>query len=177
MIELFLVFMQIGVMSIGGGYASLPYIQNMVVIQRGWITEQMYVDLLTLSQMTPGPLGINAASFVGMKVGGPLGALVATVGYVLPSFVIVLVLTYVYFKYRDLSGVKQVMGVIRPIVIGLIVAVGYQLIVLVFGSASSQFMTAFLLIGLLVLIRKFKINAILVIVISGVINLCIFLWR
>lgn len=176
MIELFLVFMQIGVMSIGGGYASLPYIQDMVVAQRGWITEQMYVDLLTLSQMTPGPLGINAASFVGMKVLGPLGAVIATVGYVLPSFVIVLVLAYIYFKYRDLTGVKQVMGVIRPIVIGLITAVGYQLIVLVFGAASQQWVTFLLLISALIFVRKFKMNAILVIAIMGLINLCIFLW-
>lgn len=176
MIELFLVFMQIGVMSIGGGYASLPYIQDMIVMQRGWLTEQMYVDLLTLSQMTPGPLGINAASFVGMKVAGPLGAVVATVGYVLPSFLIVVLLAYVYFKYRDLTGVKKMMGVVRPIVIGLIAAVGYQLVILVFDAATQQWLTIFLLIGALVLVRKLKLNAILVILITGIINLCVFWW-
>lgn len=170
MLELFFVFIQIGLMSIGGGYASLPYIQSVVVEQQGWLNTQMYVDLLTISQMTPGPLGINAASFVGMKMYGVFGAVAATVGYVLPSFVLVVILSMLYVRYRNLSRVQTLLKVIRPIIIGFIISVAYRLLSLLVEDGAI--IRVVLLLMMLILIRRFKINTLLLILLAGIINIC-----
>lgn len=94
-IELLLSFLQIGLLSIGGGYAALPIIQEQVVNLHGWLDMREFADILTISQMTPGPIAINAASFVGTKIAGLPGAIVATAGVVIPSFIIVL--TYLFY--------------------------------------------------------------------------------
>ena len=93
-------FFQIGLFSIGGGYAAMPLIQNQVVDINQWLTMQEFVDIVSISQMTPGPIAINAATFVGTRVTGLAGALAATAGCVLPSCIIVLTLAYFYYKYQ-----------------------------------------------------------------------------
>ena len=92
LIELFITFLIIGVSAFGGGYAVMPLIQNYIVDNHHWITMTELADITSLSQMTPGPIMINAATFVGIKVGGNLGGLIATLGAVLPSFILVLIL-------------------------------------------------------------------------------------
>ena len=93
LLQLLFSFLQIGLLSIGGGYAALPIIQDQVVAMHGWLSMREFADILTISQMTPGPIAINAASFVGTKIAGLPGALVASLGVVLPSFIIVLTLS------------------------------------------------------------------------------------
>ena len=100
LIQLLLSFLQVGLLSIGGGYAALPIIQNQVVDLNHWLTVREFGDIVTISQMTPGPIAINAATFVGTKIAGVPGAIVSTLGTVLPSFVIVLFLAWFYYKYR-----------------------------------------------------------------------------
>ena len=95
-LELFWSFFQIGLFSIGGGYAAMPLIQHQVVELHPWLTLEQFSDIITISQMTPGPIAINSATFVGLQLGGLPGALVATAGCVLPSCIIVLTLAYVY---------------------------------------------------------------------------------
>ena len=99
-IQLFFSFLRIGLFSFGGGYAAMPLIQSQVVDRYGWLTISDFTDLITISQMTPGPIAINAATFVGNQVGGILGAVVATAGCVFPSCVIVTILAYFYIKYN-----------------------------------------------------------------------------
>jgi len=91
---------QIGLFSIGGGYAALPLIENQVLKVHNWLTLEEFADLLTISQMTPGPIALNASTFVGTRVAGISGAIIATVGCVTPSCIIVLILSYFYFKYK-----------------------------------------------------------------------------
>lgn len=170
MLELLVTFIQIGLMSIGGGYASLPYIQSIVVEQRQWLDTQMYVDLLTISQMTPGPLGINAASFVGMKAYGIPGSIIATIGYVAPSFVLVVCLSMLYVRYRNLTQVQSLLKIIRPIIIGFIVSVAYRLLLLL--TLNHAVVTMPLLFSMIFVVRKYRINPVIVILMSGIINIC-----
>ena len=102
-LHLFLSFLQIGLFSFGGGYAAMPLIQGQVVTLHGWLTMSEFTDLITISQMTPGPIAVNSATFVGLKIAGLPGALVATAGCILPSCIIVTILARLYLKYRNLD--------------------------------------------------------------------------
>ena len=101
-------FFQIGLFSIGGGYATMPLIQHQVVEIHGWLTMTQFSDIITISQMTPGPIAINSATFVGIQVAGIPGALVATLGCVIPSCIIVTTLAYVYYRYKGLTMVQGI---------------------------------------------------------------------
>ena len=130
LLELFWSFFQIGCFSIGGGYAAMPLIQNQVVDLHPWLSMQEFADIMTISEMTPGPIAINAATFVGIQVAGIPGALVATVGCVLPSCVIVLILAYVYHRYQGLSVVQGILGGLRPAVVAMIASASLSLLTL-----------------------------------------------
>ena len=97
-LNLFLSFLQVGLFSIGGGYAAIPLIQSQVVTANGWLSLSEFTDLVTIAEMTPGPIAINSATFVGIRIAGIPGALIATLGCILPSCIIVSVLAYIYFK-------------------------------------------------------------------------------
>jgi chromate transporter len=100
-LKLFWSFLQIGLFSFGGGYAALPLIEDQVVTINNWLTQEEFIDLFSISQMTPGPIAINAATFVGQKVGGFTGALVATFGNILPSCVILIIIAHFYVKFQN----------------------------------------------------------------------------
>ncbi len=102
-LQLFLSFLQIGLFSFGGGYAAMPLIQNQIVTIHSWLSMSEFTDLITISQMTPGPIAINSATFVGIKIAGLPGALIATIGCVLPSCIIVTLIAKLYLKYRNMS--------------------------------------------------------------------------
>jgi len=120
LIQLFIAFLIIGISAFGGGYAVMPLIQNYIVDSRHWITMNELADITSLSQMTPGPIMINAATFVGIKVGGNIGGLIATLGSVLPSFILVLVLGYLFAKHGNLHFIQNIMKGLRPTIVGLI---------------------------------------------------------
>lgn len=170
-------FMKVGLFSFGGGYAALPLVQQ-VVLDNGWLTLQEFADVVSISQMTPGPIALNAASFVGTRVAGMLGAVVATVGNVLPSLCIVLVLAWVYFRYKNLKIMQGALTGLRPAVVALIASAGISLVVIaLFGSSqvinfdSLSFVAlALFIIGLLV-IRIWKISPLLIIAGSGVVGI------
>ena len=128
-IELFLTFFIIGMFTIGGGYSMLPLIQNEVVNVHGWIDETTFTDIVAISQMTPGPIGINSATYVGYEVLSKsgaselmsiLGSFTATFAVVLPSFIIVLLLCKVYETWKNHPIFRGVMSGLKPAVIGLI---------------------------------------------------------
>lgn len=95
--------MQIGALSFGGGYAAMPLIQAQIVTQRGWLSMGEFTDLVTIAEMTPGPIAVNAATFVGTRVAGIPGALAATAGCILPACILVTLIAKLYLKYRDLA--------------------------------------------------------------------------
>ena len=127
-LELFWSFFQVGLFSIGGGYAAMPLIQTQVVDQHAWLTLNEFIDVITISQMTPGPIGINSATFVGIKIAGIGGALVATLGCVLPSCIIVLTLAHFYFKYQNLTAVRGILNGLRPAIIAMIASAGLSIL-------------------------------------------------
>ncbi len=102
-LRLFLSFLQIGAFSFGGGYAALPLIRHQVVEANGWLQLSEFTDLITISQMTPGPIAVNSATFVGLKVAGIPGAVVCTLGCVLPSCILVSLIAKLYLKYRSMD--------------------------------------------------------------------------
>ncbi|NLB22194.1 MAG: chromate transporter [Clostridium sp.] len=120
LLKLFLVFVQIGAFAFGGGYAVLPLIQRFVVEERGWMTVKEMTDLVSISQMTPGPIAINSATFVGTKVAGLPGAVVATLGSVLPQFIIMMILAYFIFQDRKIGFLDKMLKGLRPGIVGLI---------------------------------------------------------
>ena len=128
-IELFVTFFVIGMFTIGGGYAMLSLIQNKVVTEHGWLTDGTFTDIVAISQMTPGPIGINTATYIGYDVlagtGASefmcvLGSFTATFAVVLPSFIIVLAICKVYEKFKEHYLFKGVMNGLKPAVLGLI---------------------------------------------------------
>jgi len=136
-VQLFVTFFVIGMFTFGGGYAMLSLIQAQVVTKFGWISEGTFTDIIAISQMTPGPVGINTATYVGYEVlhnagaghlVSTLGSFTATLAIVLPSFIIMLAIVKFYLKHRKGTIMSQVMGAIRPAVTGLIAAAAAVLI-------------------------------------------------
>lgn len=116
----------------------MPLIQNQVVQLHPWLTQSEFTDLITISQMTPGPIAVNSATFVGTRIAGMPGALVATFGCVLPSCILVTVLAKIYLRYRNLSLLQGILKSLRPAVIAMIAAAGVSILVTAFwGGAVS----------------------------------------
>ena len=176
-LQLFLSFLQIGMFSFGGGYAAMPLIQGQVVTLHGWLTMSEFTDLITISQMTPGPIAVNSATFVGMKIAGIPGAIVATAGCILPSCVIVTILARLYLKYRNLDLLQGVLKSLRPAVVAMIASAGILILKNAFwGSGESILLTGpewsmVVIFGICVLLlRKTKLNPVWVMVLAGVIK-------
>lgn len=185
LLKLFWSFFQVGLFSIGGGYAAMPFIQEQVVEVNGWLTMNEFVDVVTISQMTPGPIALNAATFVGMKVAGLLGAVIATLGSVAPSCIIVLILAYLYYKYREIWAIKGALGGLRPAVVALIASAGLSILLMALFGAQAQswfkiqisqmdVTAAVLFAAGLFALRKWKPNPIYVMLGAGAIGLVVY---
>ena len=120
-LELFLTFLQIGAFSFGGGYGMISLIREKVLMH-GWLTEEEMLNMIAVAESTPGPIAINMATFVGSSQGGFLGAILATLGVVLPSFIIILIIATLIRNFMKYAGVKAFLSGIRPCVVGLILA-------------------------------------------------------
>ena len=136
-VELLWSFFQIGLFSIGGGYAAMPLIQHQVVDLHPWLTMTQFADIMTIAEMTPGPIAINSATFVGIQVAGLPGALVATLGCILPSCIIVMALAYLYYRYKGLSMVQGILSGLRPAVVAMITSAGISLLILSLYGAQE----------------------------------------
>lgn len=172
--QLFLSFIQIGALSFGGGYAAMPLIQNQVVDIHHWLSVGEFNDLVTISQMTPGPIAINSATFVGEKIGGLWGAVIATIGCILPSLIIVTLIAYFYMKYRHLESLQSVLNVLRPAVVAMIASAGISIIVTAVFGEQAIIAWTHLKVNMLVifiiclfLLLKYKMSPIAVMLIGG----------
>lgn len=172
-LELFLAFAQIAMFSIGGGYAAMPLIRSQVVDAHGWMTMNEFIDLITIAEMTPGPIQLNAATFAGNRVAGFAGAVCATMGVVAPSIVLVSLLALVYAKYRDLKAIRAVLGSLRPAVVALIASAALSvLLTVLFGGADVSFSSfdaagAALFALALFALRKKKLSPVLTMLLCG----------
>jgi len=160
---------------VGGGYASMPLIQAAVVDTYHWLSLSEFIDIFTISQMTPGPIGINAATFAGMKIAGLGGAICATMGFVTPSIFLCIALAKMIFKYGDLGAIHGILNGLRPAVMALIAAACVSFVLLAVWNAEKMpedFAATFdvrgavILIGALIAVRK-KVSVIKVLLASG----------
>ncbi len=176
-LKLLLNFMQIGLFTIGGGYAALPLIKHHIVDVNKYITISEFMDIIAIAESTPGPIAINAATFVGIKTAGILGGILCTLGIVLPSLFIVLILGFVYAKYKNVSITRTVLRVLRPVALGLISVAAVTIILLAFFGGETiniktfDFVTLGLVAVGLFMLRKFKLNPVWIMLGSGVVGL------
>ena len=183
LMKLFFSFLQVGVFSVGGGYAAIPLIQDQIVNVHGLMTLAEFTDLITIAEMTPGPISINSSTFVGTRLAGPFGATVCTLGCIIPSFVICLTLAHFYYKYRNFTGVQTVLSSLRPAVVALIGSAGASILLLALFNSDIKSLNLGdfriiefgLFVGCLYLLRKYKANAISIILGSGAVGTIMYL--
>jgi len=175
-LELLYSFCLIGTLAFGGGYAVLPLIQQQCVEKFHWLTMTEFSDLLTLSQITPGPIAINAATFVGIKVGGLPGSVIASFAFMLPPFIFVSLLYAAYRKFGQLNKVQDALSGLKPGVVGLIAVAGFGVIVeTVWGGgtaapASADIFSAVLILAAFFALRKWKPGVIVTILACGAVG-------
>ena len=171
-LQLFYTFFIIGLFTFGGGYAMLSLIQNEVVVNHAWVTAQQFTDMVAISQMTPGPIGINSATYVGYAVTGNIfGSIVATFAVTLPSFIIILSICRIYARFKESNIFASLMKTLRPVVIGMI---GAAAGILVTKDNFIDWTSWVLFIGAFIASQWLKMNPILVIILGGVIGYIIY---
>lgn len=181
-LNLFWSYFQIGLFSIGGGYAAMPLIQHQVVEVHGWLTMTQFADIVTIAEMTPGPIAINSATFVGTLVAGLPGAVIATIGCVFPSCFIVMTLAYMYYRFRELSVVQGILTGLRPAVIAMIASAGINLFfTAVFGGTETHLiferrniLALMLFLAAFFILRRWKVNPIKVMAGTGIAGIVLF---
>ncbi|MBS4462120.1 chromate transporter [Aerococcaceae bacterium zg-B36] len=178
-LRLFWAFFKIGLFSIGGGYAAMPLIQHQTIDVNHWLTMTQFGDITTIAEMTPGPISLNSATFVGIQVAGIPGALVATVGCILPSSIIVMTFAFLYYRYRGFSIVNGILLGLRPAVVAMIASAGIALLnMALFGQQDlpqslNQFdvLNGCIFIGALLLLRFTKRSPIHIMLLAGLVGL------
>lgn len=169
-IQLFISFFTIGFFSYGGGYAMIPLIEREIVVTKAWLTASEFIDILAIAEVTPGPIAINSATFVGYKLAGVFGSVAATLGVVMPSLIVIMLLAWLFLKYQGAPQLKAAFAAIRPAVVILIfmaaVSVGRKTITDVRGAVLA--------ITVLALMLKTKINPILLLLASGFVGIFLF---
>lgn len=171
LIKLYLAFLKIGTFSFGGGYAMLPFIQKEIVEKNNWISMSEFTDIIGISQMTPGPVAINSATFVGYKINGVIGSIIATLGVITTSFILVTVINKLLDKFKESKVIKAALLGMRPVLIALIIYAFIDLAKEAYIDIKSIIIT--LIIGIILLSKK--VHPILVIVISAVLGLLFYL--
>jgi len=180
LVELLITFMMIGISAFGGGYAVMPLIQHYIVDVHQWITMLELVDITSISQMTPGPIMINAATFVGIKVAGLVGGVIATFGSVFPSFVLVVILAMIFERHGKLDFIQNIMKGLRPTIVGLIYLAAFTLLsaslfndALPWISNQIDWVSVSAFVVVLALSIKTKIDTVALVGIGGLIGLAL----
>lgn len=135
-LELFFTFLQVGAVSFGGGYGMISLIREKVLMH-GWLTEEELLNMIAVSESTPGPIAVNMATFVGSTQGGMLGSFLATLGVVLPSFIIILIIAALIRNFLKFKGVQAFLSGVRPCVVGLILATSFTMLLSTLFSFKS----------------------------------------
>ncbi len=179
-LQLFYTFFKIGLFNFGGGYAMLSLIQGEVVLRNEWITAQEFTDIVAISQSTPGPIGINAATYVGyVSTGSAWGSAIATFAVVLPSLILMLLISKFFMKYQKHPAVESVFKGLRPAVVGLLAAAALVLMNEENFGSPTQNTFQFIVSVIIFLVAfmgtyRFKINPILMIVVCGIAGLILY---
>lgn len=178
LLKLFLTFFKIGAFTFGGGYAMLPLMQQ-EVLANGWLSEEEIINFIAVSESTPGPFAINMATYIGSETAGFLGSVCCTLGVVLPSFIIILVVARFFMAFKDNKWVKAVMSGLKPAVVGLIGAAIISVALEVFFSSgfalsvikTVTFWVSAAIFALVMYLQHKKVHPILLIVVSAVLGI------
>lgn len=167
LVKLYLAFLKIGTFSFGGGYAMLPFIQKEIVEKNNWISSTEFTDIICISQMTPGPVAINSATFVGYKISGVIGSIVATLGVITTSFILVLIINRILDKFKEFKMVQAALLGMKPALIALIIYAFWDLAI----DAYKDWKSIFITVIIAVVLWSKKVHPILVIVIAAILGL------
>lgn len=171
-LQVFISFLKIGLFSFGGGYVMLPLIENEVIRTNTWLTYSEFINIIAIAEMTPGPIAINLATFVGFRIAGVPGALASTLGVVLPSLLIILIVAKFLQKFYSLPLVQAVFKGLRPAVIALI---SLAAITIIRSTVTlSDLRSVFIALASFLLLSFTRINPILIIIAAGVTGLIIY---
>ena len=164
-LNLFWEFMKIGAFTFGGGYAMIPLIEKEIVNKYQWLTMKQFTDLIAIAEMTPGPMAVNSATLVGYKIAKFWGAVVSTVGVVLPSFLVIWAIASVFSQFQNNPTVQAAFRGLRPAVLGLIIVAAISISK---TSILSEYKSILIVIGTVIALTIFKIHPILVLIISAI---------
>ena len=167
LVKLYLAFLKIGTFSFGGGYAMLPFIQKEIVEKNNWISSTEFTDIIGISQMTPGPVAINSATFVGYKISGVIGSIVATLGVITTSFILVVIINRILDKLKEFKMVQAALLGMKPALIALIIYAFWDLAI----DAYKDWKSIFITVIIAVVLWSKKVHPILVIVIAAILGL------
>ncbi|MBQ8588314.1 MAG: chromate transporter [Clostridia bacterium] len=167
--ELFITFFKIGAFTFGGGYAMIPLIQKEVVENKNWVSDEDILDIVAIAESTPGPIAINSATFIGFKTAGVKGSFLATLGVVLPSFVIISVIAYLLTEFADIKWVQYAFFGIRAGVLALVT----KSLCTMYKKAPKGLIAYIITLLAFVLVAFAGINALTVIALSAVIGLIV----
>ena len=174
-LQLFFSYLKIGFFGFGGGYAMLSLIQNEIVEQRGWLTASQFADIVAVSQITPGPIAINSATYIGYEIGGFWGSVVATLSVCLPALTLMILITRFFLKLKDNIYMKSTIAAMRPVVMGMILS-GAMLLLFPATDEGSSFIDgwSWALFGVALVASLKKANPIMLIVLSAVAGIAIY---
>ncbi|GAA0176729.1 chromate transporter [Clostridium sediminicola] len=183
-IKLFVTFFKIGLFSIGGGLATIPLLQE-AISTNNWMSQQQFIDMIAISQSTPGPIGVNMSSYVGFTIGNGVGAIVATLGIITPSIIIIVIIAHYFSKFNEEPIVKAAFYGLRPAVTGLIAAAGFQIAkVSIFNYDKFritgeildffEFKSLILFFGILFVANKWKKHPVFYIFVAAIIGIVIY---
>lgn len=170
LVEIFLVFFKIGLFSFGGGYAMMPLFEKEIINGLHWISYSDFIDIVAIAQTTPGPFAVNSATFIGNKLAGFWGSVVATLGVTLPSFIIMSIIFLTINKFRDSNAIKVSIRGIRPVVLALVLAA----VVTIGKGAIIDYKSIIIAIVAFVLVRVKKLNPILLMAVGFLVGIVLY---
>jgi len=169
-IKLFLAFSKVGLFTLGGGYAMVPLIQKEIVERHSWLTMEQFTDIIAIAEMTPGPIAVNTATFVGYKLAKLAGAIVSTLGVVLPSFLVIWAVAKVFISFQDNPFVEAAFKGLRPAVLGMIIVAALSIA----NIALSGFKSVIIAAGVVLGVFYFKVHPAIAFIIAGIIGILFF---
>ncbi len=179
--QLALTFLKIGAFTFGGGYAMLALLETEFVSRRQWMTMEEFMDMTAIAESTPGPMAVNSATYIGYRVAGPVGALVATLAVCLPSFVVIYILSFFFDRFLSLTYVAKAFRGIQAGVVYLIFSAGLKMLRSIEKNALSRgIAVAVMLLMVVLTLLSVKVSSLIYILLSGLIGLAVYgvrVWR
>ena len=179
--QLALTFLKIGAFTFGGGYAMLAFLETEFVSRRQWMTMEEFMDMTAIAESTPGPMAVNSATYIGYRVAGPVGALVATLAVCLPSFVVIYILSFFFDRFLSLTYVAKAFRGIQAGVVYLIFSAGLKMLRSIEKNALSRgIAVAVMLLMVVLMLLSVKVSSLIYILLSGLIGLAVYgvrVWR